>query len=195
MNAKLITIGNSKGVRLPKKLIEKYHLHDSLNLEEKNDGILIKADLPENKLTWEETVQYGHRCYRACERNIRIYVADFIQLSIDYDGLPLETLYDRAALVALPEDMRAPYVKACRKLLVTSFHGLLISLEYDVNAMEGPPFSVTCEEVERLWEAQLDLVEQVDMLSSMPRAIASGVQCLYEYFWIFRQSGTEHKVE
>ena len=55
MHSKLITIGNSKGIRLPKKLIEKYHLHDSLNLEEKKDGILIKADLPENKLTWEET--------------------------------------------------------------------------------------------------------------------------------------------
>ena len=55
MHAKLIAIGNSKGIRLPKKLIEKYHLHDSLNLEEKEDGILIKADIPENKLTWEET--------------------------------------------------------------------------------------------------------------------------------------------
>jgi len=55
MHAKLITIGNSKGVRLPKKMIEKYHLHDSLDLEEKEDGILIKADIPENKLTWEET--------------------------------------------------------------------------------------------------------------------------------------------
>jgi antitoxin MazE len=55
MHTKLITIGNSKGIRLPKKLIEKYHLHDSLNLEEKKEGILIKADIPENKLTWEET--------------------------------------------------------------------------------------------------------------------------------------------
>jgi antitoxin MazE len=55
MQAKLISIGNSKGIRLPKKIIEKYHLHDTLKLEEKKDGILIKADLPENKLTWEET--------------------------------------------------------------------------------------------------------------------------------------------
>ncbi len=149
----------------------------------------------ESELSWKETVQYGHRCYRACERNIQVYVTDFIQFANDYDGQPLATLYDRAALVALPEDMRAPYVTACRKLLATSFHGLLISLEYDINAMEGPPFSVTCEEVGRLWDAQLDLVEQVDMLSSMPRAIASGVQSLYEYLWVFRQSRTEHKVE
>lgn len=149
----------------------------------------------ENKLTWEETVQYGHRCYRARERNIRIYVADFIQLAIDYDGPPLETLYDRAALVALPEDMRAPYVKACRKLLVLSPHVLLVTLEYDSNVMEGPPFSVTREEVRRLWCAELDLVERVDMLSSMPRAIASGVQSLDEYFWVFRQPGTAQDLE
>ena len=55
MQAKLITIGNSKGIRLPKKIIEKYHLHDTLKLEEKKDGIFIKAEIPENKLTWEET--------------------------------------------------------------------------------------------------------------------------------------------
>ncbi len=55
MQAKLITIGNSKGIRLPKKIIEKYHLHDTLKLEEKKDGILIKAEIPENKFTWEET--------------------------------------------------------------------------------------------------------------------------------------------
>ncbi len=55
MHAKLISIGNSKGVRLPKRLIEKYHLHDTLELEEKNEGILIKTDMPEDKLTFEET--------------------------------------------------------------------------------------------------------------------------------------------
>ena len=55
MQAKLISIGNSKGIRLPKKIIEKYHLHDTLKLEEKSDGILIRSDIPENKLTWEET--------------------------------------------------------------------------------------------------------------------------------------------
>ena len=55
MQAKLIDIGNSKGLRIPKKLINKYHLQAKLNLEEKVDGILIKTDLPENKLSWEDT--------------------------------------------------------------------------------------------------------------------------------------------
>jgi thiopurine S-methyltransferase len=141
----------------------------------------------ENSLTWRESEQYGHRCLQACERNIRIFVTDFIQLANDYDGQPMATLYDRAALVALPEDMRAPYVAACLKLLATAFHGLLVTLEYEPIAMEGPPFSVTPEEVKQLWEGRLKLVEQVDMLAEMPRAVASGVQRLDEYFWTFHR--------
>ena len=55
MQSKLINIGNSKGIRLPKKLIQKYHLDEKLSLEEKKEGILIKADIPANKLSWDET--------------------------------------------------------------------------------------------------------------------------------------------
>jgi thiopurine S-methyltransferase len=140
----------------------------------------------ENSLAWEETVQYGHKCYSACDRNIRIFVSDFIHFADDYGGQPMDSLYDRAALVALPEDMRAAYVAACKKLLTASPQGLLVTLEYEPIAMEGPPFSVPAAEVDRLWKGQLALVEQVDMLSSMPRAIASGVRRLDEYLWVFR---------
>ncbi len=140
----------------------------------------------ENKLAWEEKVQYGHKCYSACGRNIRIFVSDFIQFAEDYTGQAMDTLYDRAALVALPEDMRGDYVAACKKLLTPSPQGLLVTLEYEPIAMEGPPFSVETAEVDRLWKGQLVLVEQVDMLSSMPRAIASGVRRLDEYLWVFR---------
>ncbi len=55
MQAKLINIGNSKGLRIPKNLIIKYHLQPDLNIVELEEGILIKADLPKNKLSWEET--------------------------------------------------------------------------------------------------------------------------------------------
>ena len=140
----------------------------------------------ENKLDWEETVQYGHPCYRVRGRNIWIFVADFIQFANDYDGQPIDSLYDRAALVALPEDMRPDYVAACEKLLTNSAQGLLVTMEYEPRAMEGPPFSVPNEEVERLWKGRLELVEQMDMLSSMRRAVKSGVLRLDEYFWILR---------
>ncbi len=142
----------------------------------------------ENKLSWQETTEYGHRCCRVRGRNIRIFITDFIQLADDYTGRRLDTLYDRAALVALPEDMRANYVAACRKILIHSPQGLLITLKYEPEAMEGPPFSISTGEVERLWEGKLTLVGQLDVLSAMPRAVTSGVQSLNEYFWVFNQS-------
>ena len=140
----------------------------------------------ENKLAWGETTQYGHRCFRAHERNIYLFVADFIQFADDYDGPAMDSLYDRAALVALPHNMRAGYVTACKKLLAPKHQGLLLTIEYDQDLMEGPPFSVTAAEVERLWESQLVLVESEDVLASMPRALASGVPSLHEYCWVFR---------
>ncbi len=55
MDTKLVDIGNSKGVRIPKKLIEKYSLNEKLTLEELDDGILIRSNEPSGKLSWEET--------------------------------------------------------------------------------------------------------------------------------------------
>jgi len=56
METKLIEIGNSKGLRIPKKLIQKYHLTNTLDLEEKEDGILIKPIKDQaSKFSWEET--------------------------------------------------------------------------------------------------------------------------------------------
>ena len=42
MGIKLIPIGNSKGVRIPKVLIQKYGLNNSLLLEETEKGLLLR---------------------------------------------------------------------------------------------------------------------------------------------------------
>jgi len=55
MNIKLIQVGNSKGIRLPKKLISKYKLDTGISIIEKDDGILIKPLIDDNKLSWEQT--------------------------------------------------------------------------------------------------------------------------------------------
>lgn len=53
---KLITIGNSKGIRLPKVLLQKYGWGDSLVLKETEEGILLYSK-EKNKLSWKETFQ------------------------------------------------------------------------------------------------------------------------------------------
>lgn len=53
---KLISIGNSKGVRLPKVILQKYGFSDTLLLEETERGILLRQ-MDDAKLSWEETYQ------------------------------------------------------------------------------------------------------------------------------------------
>ncbi len=55
-NIKIIPIGNSRGIRIPKIIIQKYGFSDSVILEETENGILIRHD-EERKLTWEQTYQ------------------------------------------------------------------------------------------------------------------------------------------
>lgn len=55
MTVKLIEVGNSRGLRLPKNLVNKYKLDVGIVLEEKEEGILIKPVKKDKKLSWEET--------------------------------------------------------------------------------------------------------------------------------------------
>ncbi|WP_446010144.1 AbrB/MazE/SpoVT family DNA-binding domain-containing protein [Candidatus Electrothrix sp.] len=51
---KIVPIGNSQGIRLPKEVLRKYGFVDSLILEETGTGLLLRKQ-ENNKLSWEET--------------------------------------------------------------------------------------------------------------------------------------------
>lgn len=51
---RLVQIGNSKGIRLPKKILQKYGFTDLLVIEETKVGILIR-NKNDKKLGWEQT--------------------------------------------------------------------------------------------------------------------------------------------
>ena len=53
-DVKLIPIGNSKGVRIPKALLQKYGLENALLMEETERGLLLRSK-EESKLSWEDT--------------------------------------------------------------------------------------------------------------------------------------------
>jgi antitoxin MazE len=53
-DVKLVPIGNSQGIRIPKVLLQKYGFSNSLVLEETDQGILLRKNR-EDKLSWEDT--------------------------------------------------------------------------------------------------------------------------------------------
>ena len=52
--AKLVPIGNSKGIRLPKALLDKYGWSDRLMLEELESSVVLRGEKTQH-LSWEET--------------------------------------------------------------------------------------------------------------------------------------------
>ena len=91
--------------------------------------------------------------YRA--PHIDIFVGDIFGVTPELLG-PVEAIYDRAALVALPQQMRARYTAHLASLTAQAPQ-LLISFEYDQQAMEGPPFSVSTEEIQRHYGQRYDI--------------------------------------
>jgi thiopurine S-methyltransferase len=62
-----------------------------------------------------------------------------------------DALYDRAALIALPAELRTRYVAHLRTLLPAGAPGLVITMEYDAARMSGPPFPVAEDELRTLY--------------------------------------------
>lgn len=89
--------------------------------------------------------------------------------------------YDRAALIAFPPPMRDRLAREVYAKLPAGARGLLITLDYPANEMEGPPFSVDEAEVHRLFDAQWNVgqVERRDILASQPSFSENGVTALH----------------
>jgi thiopurine S-methyltransferase len=74
-----------------------------------------------------------------------IFVGDIFRLDGQMLGA-VDAVFDRAALIALPPQMRERYVLHLRALTGNAPQ-LLVTLEYDQQLVEGPPFSVSADEV------------------------------------------------
>jgi thiopurine S-methyltransferase len=105
--------------------------------------------------------------------DIDIWVGDIFGVSAEYLG-PINAIYDRAALVALPADMRKQY--AAHLVQITgAAPQLLVAYVYDQSKIDGPPFSVNEDEVRQHYSAayQLTSVEIRDVVGGLKGKVAS----------------------
>lgn len=107
----------------------------------------------EQQINYDLKVEQGIKRYRAGALNI--LVGDIFTLDSSLIP-PVEAIYDRAALVALPQKLRQPYVHRCLSWLKPKGSLLLNTLSYEFPEIIGPPYSVSPAEVAALYE-QLSL--------------------------------------
>jgi thiopurine S-methyltransferase len=110
--------------------------------------------------------------------DIRIIEGDFFALAQN-DLPPLQGIYDRAALVALPAPMRERYA---RQLLELAVPMLLITFEHEGPPDFGPPFAVFEKDIQMLFghARQVTALEEREAIDEMPHLPAKGIHSIRE---------------
>jgi thiopurine S-methyltransferase len=125
----------------------------------------VKAFFDERAVTPEVSKQGPYTRYVAA--NITLLAGDFFAATREMLG-NIDGVYDRAALIALPEAMRGDYVKHLRTLLPAGAPGLVITVEYPQEKMDGPPFCVPEAEL-RTHYAGLSIERLDEVEAQLPR--------------------------
>ena len=95
---------------------------------------------------------------------IDIFAGDIFELTRETLG-SVAAVYDRAALVALPEAMRKRYTAHLR-ILTGNAPQLLVTLEYEEDLIPGPPFSILADEVRVHYDATHTICERESRYAS-----------------------------
>ena len=108
---------------------------------------------------------------------VTILVGDFFEF--DCPG-QFGLVYDRAALIALPPEMRPRYLAHLASLLTPGARGLLVTLEYQQSSMQGPPFSVMPTELAGNRDLEFRCLERHEALAAHPGFEEKGLTSLNE---------------
>jgi len=99
--------------------------------------------------------------------SVAIVAGDFFETSCERLGGPFDAAFDRAALIALPPELRERYVGKVRELLGPGAPILLVLLDFD--APGGPPFSVSESDASALYSgASITRLGSVDVFDDSP---------------------------
>lgn len=157
-----------------KWLVDQGHSVLGVELSEK----AVREFFNEQQLEPRVTEEGAFKVFRAGDIEIRC--GDFFALRLE-DVADCTALYDRAALIALPQPMRERYASHLQDILPDCV-GLLITLDYPQAEMPGPPFSVADDEVQMLlgeaW--RLEVLQEQDVLGKSWKFLQAGVKRLDE---------------
>lgn len=112
--------------------------------------------------------------------DVELWCGDFFALRAEDIG-GCVGLYDRAAVIALPLQMRTAYMQLLSALLPASCRGLVVTLDYDQSLLPGPPFSVGDEELRQGFAGwQVEELEVVQVIGESPKFVQAGASSLLE---------------
>ncbi len=142
--------------------------------------LAAEAFFSENGFRYSFSRQGSFQVYTGKDHDIRIYCGDYFSFA----GQSFDAVYDRGALVALPANIRGTYARHTDSLLRADSVRLLITLEYDQVIAEGPPYSVTADEVRKYWPMLRQVYEKDDLENCPPKFRQAGITAIVEVVWM-----------
>lgn len=148
--------------------------------------LAVQQFFSDNQLEMTKTVVGEHQHYQT--EQISLYQGDIFTLPNELTQ-DVTAFYDRAALIAWPESMRAQYAKQLASLLPSGSLGLLVTLDYPQEALNGPPFAVSPTWVETYLTEYFEIqgLDCQDVLADNPRFIKKAVPWLNEAAYLLKR--------
>jgi thiopurine S-methyltransferase len=142
-------------------------------------AIAVEAFLMEHGIPARRRAVDGFDAYEA--ERLTLYRGDFFKLTPALVG-NVSAVYDRASLISWSPELRASYVEHMTALTRRGAKTLLIAVEYPQVQMSGPPFSVTRDDINRLYadHHSIEVLGRHDILHLEPRLKARGLTELSE---------------
>jgi len=144
-------------------------------------ALAINAFYDENKMTPCCRPSPDGKFNHYSADHIDILCGDFFEMD-KHDLSDISAVFDRASLVALPPETRRRYVNHLLNILPPATQILLISFDYPQSEMQGPPYAVPYKEITEQYqdEAEVHLLERIDVLEENPRFQERGLSRLQE---------------
>ena len=124
------------------------------------------------------------KCYQGqlSGQTIALWVADIFMLRTNDVGR-VDAVYDRAALIAMPAELRPQYSQQVIDLSQNAPQ-LLLTLNYDQNERAGPPFSISHEQIQQYYSAHY----QIQELEGKPSTLnAAPEMAVTEHVWLLNK--------
>ena len=120
--------------------------------------------------------------------DIRLLCGDIFALEASHTA-EVAAVYDRAALIAQPDEVRSRYADHLLSLLAPEIPILLLTFEYPADEIDGPPFSVDEAEVRALFSGRrrVTRLESLERLEDEARLAERGLTQLKEHAFLLTE--------
>jgi len=150
--------------------------------------VAIESFFRENGMApqWQEV----EGCRFLSDGPYTLYCADIFHITPGLLGR-VDFIYDRAAHIALPPDVRTLYGKHLGVLSSTDTKALLLTIEYEQSRRDGPPFSVLQSEIENNFgdDFEIENIFENEIIDERPKYRDWGLDSLIERGCILKARG------